>query len=407
MKKHNVITAAAIAIAAVFVTMLLIVRAGDVKYTTYTANLYDAEQSVAVTGVFVRSEIRLPAAAGAGSNVVYSLGDGERTAKKEEIARIYGSAKSVEAAREIELLSDELKDLETLGANGKNEAVMTPDAVLNRTREVLDRIDAITQNGGARGIYEQRRSLTQLLNRYGSYFSGGDYSARIALLKREIAALKSAMGSYSSQYAPDSGYFFYYSDGMEGLSSRQLEELSRDKVDALIAQCEHAELSAQPKLVTDYTWYFVFNMPTSKAIQLSGSNLFIRFPSVSDEKIQTKIETAQKDGSTDGRTAFKVSSRNAISQLGARRVEPAEIILSSVKGLRIPVSAIRTVTNEDGTEQAGVYAVVGPKMLFRKINVLVSDGEYAVCEHSGANGWLKLYDEVIVSGKDLADGKAL
>lgn len=407
MKKHNVITAAAIAIAAVFVTMLLIVRAGDMKYTTYTANLYDAEQSVAVTGVFVRSEIRLPAAAGAGSNVVYSLGDGERTAKKEEIARIYGSAKSVEAAREIELLSDELKDLETLGANGKNEAVMTPDAVLNRTREVLDRIDAITQNGGARGIYEQRRSLTQLLNRYGSYFSGGDYSARIALLKREIAALKSAMGSYSSQYAPDSGYFFYYSDGMEGLSSRQLEELSRDKVDALIAQCEHAELSAQPKLVTDYTWYFVFNMPTSKAIQLSGSNLFIRFPSVSDEKIQTEIETAQKDGSTDGRTAFKVSSRNAISQLGARRVEPAEIILSSVKGLRIPVSAIRTVTNEDGTEQAGVYAVVGPKMLFRKINVLVSDGEYAVCEYSGANGWLKLYDEVIVSGKDLADGKAL
>ncbi|MPN44826.1 hypothetical protein SDC9_192393 [bioreactor metagenome] len=46
-------------------------------------------------------------------------------------------------------------------------------------------------------------------------------------------------------------------------------------------------------------------------------------------------------------------------------------------------------------------------MVFRKINVLVSDGEYAVCDYSGKSGWIQLYDEVIVTGKDLADGKAL
>ncbi len=408
MKKRTVITAAAIAIAAVFVTMLLIVRAGDKKYTTYTANLYDAEQTVSVTGVFVRSEIRL-AANNANGSVVYALPDGARAAKNEELARIYSSAKSVEAAQKIALLTDELEDLKSLGANDGSEAVMTPATVLARTKEVLDSIDTITQNGGARGIYDQRRSLTQCLNRYGSYFENIDYNARMAQLESEISALKNTMGSYSSQFASDSGYFFYYSDGLEALAPAQLSELSSVKVDALLKQCENAQLAAQPKLVTDYTWYFVFNMATPKAIQISGKNLSIRFPAISDEPVQTTIETAQKDGSTTGNTAIKVSSRNGISQLGECRVEQAEVIISSVKGLRVPVTAIRTVTNEDGTEQAGVYAVVGPEMVFRKINVLVSDGEFAVCEYKniGNSGWIQLYDEVIVTGKDLADGKAL
>ncbi|HNX15242.1 MAG TPA: HlyD family efflux transporter periplasmic adaptor subunit [Oscillospiraceae bacterium] len=407
MKKRTVVAAAAIAIAAVFVTMLLIVRAGDTKYTTYTANLYDAEMSVPVTGVFVRSEARLQLSAG--GSVVYLLSDGDRTANKEEIARVYSSAQSVEAARRIALLSDELADLETLSASAQSGAVLTPGTVLSRTKEVLDGIDAAVKNGGARGIYEQRRTLTQLLNQYGSYFEEKDYSARIAELTQEINSLKNEMGNYTSQYSPDSGYFFYYSDGLEGLSPAQLSELSCDKVDALIAQTENAKNAAQPKLVTDYTWYFVFNMPTPKAIQMSGSKLQIRFPAVSDEPVETVIETMQKDGSTDGNTAVRVSSRNAIAQLGECRTEQAEILIRSEKGLRIPVSAIRTVTNEDGTEQAGVYAVVGPEMRFRKINVLSSDGEYAVCEYTniGVSGWLQIYDEVIVKGKDLADGKKL
>lgn len=407
MRKHTVITAAAIAIAAVFVTMLLIVRAGDTKYTTYTSNLYDAEMSVPVTGVFVRSETRLKIGFANDSSVVYSLSDGDKAANKQEIARIYSSARSVEAARKIARLSDELADLETLSASAQSGAVMTPGTVLARTKEVFGDIDAITKNGGARGVYEQRRSLTRLLNQYGSYFENSDYSVRIAQLRQEIDALKNAMGSYSPQFSPDSGYFFYYSDGFEGLSPAQLSELSCEKVDALIAQCQNAGLAAQPKLVTDYTWYFVFNMPTAKAIQISGSKLSIRFPAVSDEPVQTVIETAHKDGNAVGNTAIKVSSRNAISQLGECRLEQAEVIINSVKGLRIPVSAIRTVTNEDGTEQAGVYAIVGPKMIFRKINVLVSDGEYAICKYTGTRGWLQIYDQVIVTGKDLADGKTL
>ncbi len=406
MRKRTVITAAAIAIAAVFVTMLLIVRAGDKKYTTHTANLYDAEMSVPVTGVFVRSETRLTDNGAAGA-VVYTLPDGARTAKNEEIARIYSSAKSVEAAQRAASLTDELEDLKALGADSGGEAVRTPAAVLSRTKEVLDNIDAITQNGGARGTYEQRRSLTRLLNQYGCYFEKSDYSTRIAQLGQEIGALQSTMGSYTSQFSPDSGYLFYYSDGFEGLSPSQLSELSCEKVDALITQCQNAGLAAQPKLVTDYVWYFAFNMPTPKAIQISGSKLSIRFPAVSDEPVQTVIETAQKDGSTTGTTAIKVSSRNAISQLGECRTEQAEVILSSVKGLRVPVTAIRTVTKEDGTEQAGVYVIVGPEMVFRKVHVLISDGEFAICEYTGSSGWLQLYDEVIVTGKDLADGKAL
>ena len=42
---------------------------------------------------------------------------------------------------------------------------------------------------------------------------------------------------------------------------------------------------------------------------------------------------------------------------------------------------------------------------FKPINILYSNASFTICETDTASSALKLYDEVIVEGKDLYDGK--
>lgn len=45
---------------------------------------------------------------------------------------------------------------------------------------------------------------------------------------------------------------------------------------------------------------------------------------------------------------------------------------------------------------------------FKKINIVYSDSEYSICSvPDGESGYIKQYDEIIVEGTDLYDGKIL
>lgn len=94
-------------------------------------------------------------------------------------------------------------------------------------------------------------------------------------------------------------------------------------------------------------------------------------------------------------------------------------------GLRVPIDAIHYL-KEDGTESEtqgenyipGVYVKYGNLARFCKIDPvdndhpLVTDGEYRIVMPSSSDktktvSEVRLYDEIIVSGQNLYDGKLL
>ena len=103
----------------------------------------------------------------------------------------------------------------------------------------------------------------------------------------------------------------------------------------------------------------------------------------------------------------------------------ARISVGESTGLRIPASAVHYL-KEDGTEAEtqgenyipGVYVKYGNIARFCKIDPvdndhpLVTDGEYRIVMPSSSDktktvSEVRLYDEIIVSGQNLYDGKLL
>ena len=113
------------------------------------------------------------------------------------------------------------------------------------------------------------------------------------------------------------------------------------------------------------------------------------------------------------------------SDLAQARQEPIEIGLGSYTGLRISKKAIHddyvTKTTYDDndnkhTEQVkvqGVYVLHGSEVRFKQISILYADDDYVICDPEPDSKDLvdgttvELYDQVILEGDDLYDGKVV
>ena len=97
--------------------------------------------------------------------------------------------------------------------------------------------------------------------------------------------------------------------------------------------------------------------------------------------------------------------------------QTAELVVDSWSGLRVPKEAVRmvTVTYEDKTtgqtveeNRLGVYALVGGRVEFKRIEVVTEGGGYYVVRAAGSgSSALRAGDEIIIQGTGLYDGQLL
>ena len=79
------------------------------------------------------------------------------------------------------------------------------------------------------------------------------------------------------------------------------------------------------------------------------------------------------------------------------------IVDQEYSGLKVPTKAIRFV---DG--KTGVFVISGMTLKFVTVDVLYRTDEYIICDKKASNeSVLRLYDEVVVKGKKLYDGKII
>ncbi|MBP1544769.1 MAG: hypothetical protein J6A16_11805, partial [Oscillospiraceae bacterium] len=80
-----------------------------------------------------------------------------------------------------------------------------------------------------------------------------------------------------------------------------------------------------------------------------------------------------------------------------------KLVVNSYGGLRVSRDAIRY----DENEERGVFVVRGSSLVFKKINVLYWGEDYIICSQEEDDSYLKLYDEIVIEGKDLHDGRVV
>ena len=91
------------------------------------------------------------------------------------------------------------------------------------------------------------------------------------------------------------------------------------------------------------------------------------------------------------------------TELAALRFLDLTVVYSQHDGLKVDNRAIRKV---DGV--TGVYVLLASQVHFVPINVVWSGENFSIVEKQSADGKvLRLYDEIIVKGKNLHDGKII
>ena len=159
--------------------------------------------------------------------------------------------------------------------------------------------------------------------------------------------------------------------------------------------------NAVGKIVSGYTWYIAAKVNISDSLKYkTGDNLTIQTSIKSTPILKVKLEKINT--SKEDNTAVMIFSCDQMnSELASIRKGAMSIVNNTFSGLKIPTKALRV---QDG--KTGVFVRSGITLKFVNVNVLYRTDDYIVCEQQVSNDTvLRLYDDVVVKGKRLYDGK--
>lgn len=369
---------------------------------TELAITHSVYESIETKGLVYRTETVIPTIPS--GHIYYSIENGTRVAKNNVIAAVYNDSASGRIEQELEQIDWEIAAFKAIQADASSER-LTLDTVNEQT---LDSLYELIQRTEAGNIHEvgnlQFELLTLLSKRQLITGKNVDFSAKIQELEAKKKNLKSQYHPPKTTIkAPVAGYFADRTDGLETtLKPDALSELSvadlQNHLDTPITTN-----SGGGKIVSGYEWYMACVLPERYYNALGeGKSLSLRMPFVLDESVPATVYACNKDNNGSIAVVFRCDYMS--EELATIRNENVEIQLVKHTGLKVPKRAIVI----DDEQQAGVYIRSGNVVAFRKIEQLFSEpADYVICKELDEDGYLRMYDDIIVGGKDLYDGKII
>lgn len=409
----------------VVITLALLVYFGvqGVRYftdplSTTLAYNYAVEESISVSGYVVRDEQVLSSES---SGLLQLLREeGERVSAGGTVAAVFADQASLDLQTEIADLTSRIEQLEY--AQEAELGVEITQRLDNQIHQSILSYRSALEAGRFQDAEEQGETLrSQVLKRDYSVSGDEDLTTQLQELQSQLRTLQSqAAGSVRRITAPAAGLYSAVVDGYETvLTPESLTDLTPSALESVTADA--AVQSNVGKLVLGETWYYAAVLTAEEAQDLEKAaereELYLRFAQGVDTDLPVTLESIGPE--ENGQVVAILSGELYLSQLTLLREQSAQIILSSVEGIRVPREAVRLVTeteeNEDGTVTettvSGVYCVSGREAEFKPVEVLYSNENFALVEANVNSNQellrLRPGDEVIVSARDLYDGKVV
>ena len=429
------------------VVLLLLVILGYVGYqilhllnppNTYeTVLTATVEDKVEAEGVVLFQETLIPGSGDLG----YLAEDGARVSAGTVVAEVYTSSGQSALRAALDSLNEQIGLLQ----RAENVSTTQVDTMIQeRTTALYDLLDAVDR-GDPAALDAGREDYLLAQNKI-LVVTGEDagFASRIAALQAEAAQLQSQLGAPAQIAAPLTGYF------VRSASTRQLTRPAGDIL-AMDAASLKAALDAgldapltgcAGKMVSGFSWSYCGVCTAEegqKLLQADGTPLDrevqIRFPGQTDQALPVQLTEVTIDEGA-GLARFVLTCDSVTGEVLRLGQAEAEVIVSRTTGLRVPAAAVHYVleTPEASSGEAapsgtvegsaaagenyvpGVYVKFGNLAHFCRIDPvdsdhpLVTDGAYIIVPPKGTDGSVsevRLYDQVIVEGQNLYDGKLL
>ncbi|WP_317320929.1 HlyD family efflux transporter periplasmic adaptor subunit [Subdoligranulum variabile] len=370
------------------------------SYKTETAIAYTMADSVTLDGVVSFTTVPVE---GSG-NLGYLVQDGERVSNGTVLAECYTDDSQG-------LLRERLDRLERtidLLSKSQNSTGTDLSVLTNQTRQalynLLDKLDSAEYSGIADAEDDFLLAQNRLQINTGQT---GDFSQTISTLQAEYDEINGQLSSLQTITASTNGYF----SSTEAAPTITTDQTALD--DATPAELQQmladgfpaADTNRAGQIATGFSWrfYAVCDLDTAKRFD-GVTSVKISVPGKQNTPLAaTLVELTTSEDEGIAKLVFECQTINAeILSFGE---ETAQIDIKTYEGIRISKEALHIV---DGAR--GVYVKYGNLQRFLKITTLYEDENYILIPDNGAIGTdneVRLYDEIIVQGTNLQDGKLL
>lgn len=405
MNKNQPWTKIIAVILSVIVIAYMTYNAFAYTYSPVTTERLTEEASIERTfdfkGFVLRDETAISSQSG-GTSISLAV-DGTRVAKGDCIAISCANNDDASVYTRLKAAKEEYNRLVTLNnQNGVNElsSEKLNDEIQTAYGDILNKIFQNDFSTVSKSVEEfNNKSATRQIMSEGSI----DLSDAITTLKEEIDSLESKNVKYTEVEAPASGYYINNLDGYETtLNYAEADKLTIEQIEKAVEAEPSEAASASGKLVSSYLWYLagVVDTKHTKSFPV-GKNIIVNFPDEGLENVSMKVESAE---AVNGKLKVILSSTLMNETLANMRIENVEIVEQSYSGYKIPSNAIRF----DKENHSGVYVLRGKIISFIEVEILYSQEEYVIVSASRTGGrGLKLYDDVVIKGRDVYDGKVI
>lgn len=353
--------------------------------------------------------------------VVTFVKDGERVSKGQHFANAYIALDYADVQEQIDVIDSKISILEK--SSVETDAYVTD---LSKTdadiRESFDRIYSSISNGSLADVNSVQNDLLVNMNKRNLIVNMSvNYAAELQQLRQRKNILESRITAYSDRVtAQSSGYYYGDTDGFERIFSvDKLDGLTHNSFESILnMEPEQAVLNSNyGKIVKDFVWYVVCESEKNAAAKYQQNKYYnLVFPSYSDVEMSLELVDIVKNTTKD--TVLLVFRGNTSPEgFTYPRSQQVNIISGKYSGYAVPKNAVRMVGNTQG-----VYVLNGDIVRFRRIEILSEDGDYYIVKIPKASAdmtkegeaytlqannypYLALYDNVIIGGKNLFDGK--
>ena len=163
------------------------------------------------------------------------------------------------------------------------------------------------------------------------------------------------------------------------------------------------------KVIDGYNWYIAAVTDTAKATEFSkDKTVRLVFGDSEDETVSAYIYSVKAVDASRSLVVFRCNLMNA--KLASLRKVHGKIVVNEYTGLKVSRDAVRL--DENG--KSGVFVRRGNIVNFRSVNIIYSEDSFVIASKPESGDGvsldyphLKLYDEVIISGKELKDGMVI
>ncbi len=362
----------------------------------------------------------------------YRVADGTRVAKGGVIADVFSTESDASAQREKERLEKEIESLEAL-AQPADYFVANPSLLSGQIYSAIEEIaQGVNQNDFSNLASWKENLLSALTRRrlITGEESSEDLTQRISQLQSQKDALDSQGGaSIGTIEAPEAGYFISTVDGLENaVDIEEVEHLTVPQVEDLLEKPVENQGSVG-KICSDFNWYVACIFDKNEIVHFEDvTQVYLDIPFASTEQIPAEVVAKNRDEES-GNTVVIFRCSYMDSDIAAVRNEAIQVTVSTYSGVLVNEQAIHfedveyTTTDEDGNTVTkvqenvkGVYVLYGGKLQFVQVFSEHSVNGYAICktelssseqEMLVTSSTIQLYDQVVVEGTDLYDGKII